>query len=310
MAARRPGTYRLRTYGVLIALILLAIVSRSSVPRAQLGHTVLSALGVATLGFCMLAGLLLTAGSIASERQGGTIGLLFLTDLKGYDIVLGKLAAHSINVFFGLLAIFPVLALPLLMGSVTGLEFSRLLLVFGTTLFFSLSLGLAASAMTDDPRKALGWALLLMAVAAGLLPVLWWLQNYIHDVRWLDFLLWPSPVFAFRYGFDSFYRLRSNRVKVSQTSQSDKSQATARNSRILGGSPSTWPSLPGRKDGNRMLLVPGTTSGKRHRKISRATEDNSPFPGGGEGRVRSNHLRNIRLTRLAGLEMTGPEPPV
>jgi ABC-type transport system involved in multi-copper enzyme maturation permease subunit len=208
VAARRPGTYRLRTYGVLIALILLGVVSRSNVPRGLLGHTILSALGVATLGFCMLAGLLLTADSIASEKQGGTIGLLFLTDLKGYDIVLGKLAAHSINAFFGLLAVFPVLALPLLMGSVTGLEFSRLLLVYGTTLFFSLSLGLAVSAMTDDPRKALGWAILLMAVAAGLLPALWWLQNYIHDVPWLDFLLWPSPVFAFRYGFDSFYRSR------------------------------------------------------------------------------------------------------
>jgi len=208
VAARRPGTYKLRTYGVLIALILLWVVSRSHVPRGQLGHAVLSALGVATLGFCMLAGLLLTADSIASEKQGGTIGLLFLTDLTGHDIVLGKLAAHSVNAFFGLLAVFPVLALPLLMGSVTGLEFSRLVLVFGTTLFFSLSLGLAVSATSDDPRKALGGAILLMAVVAGLLPVLWWLQNYVHDVGWLDFLLWPSPVFAFRYGFDSFYRSR------------------------------------------------------------------------------------------------------
>jgi ABC-type transport system involved in multi-copper enzyme maturation permease subunit len=209
VAARRPGTYRLRAYGVLIALILLGVVSRSSVPRGQLGHTVLSALGLAALGFCMVAGLLLTADSIASEKQGGTIGLLFLTDLKGYDIVLGKLAAHSINAFFGLVAVFPVLALPLLIGGVTGREFSRLLLVFGTTLFFSLSLGLAVSAMTDDPRKALGWAILLMVAVAGLSPVLWWFQNYVHGVRWLDFLLWPSPVFAFRYGFDSFYRLRT-----------------------------------------------------------------------------------------------------
>jgi ABC-type transport system involved in cytochrome c biogenesis permease component len=152
----------------------------------------------------MLAGLLLTADSIASEKQGGTIGLLFLTDLKGYDIVLGKLAAHSVNAFFGLLAIFPVLALPLLLGSVTGLEFSRLLLVFGTTLLFSLSLGLAVSSMTDDPRKALGTALILMAVFAGLLPVLWWLQKIVIDSP-LDFLLWPSPAYALRYGFAVYY---------------------------------------------------------------------------------------------------------
>src|SRR5580658_7290834 len=209
VAARRPGTYRLRTYGVLIALILLWVVSRSNVPRGQLGHTVLSALGVATLGFCMLTGLLLTADSIAAEKQGETLGLLFLTDLTGLDIVMGKLAAHSVSAFFGLLAVFPVLALPLLMGGVTGLEFARLLLVLATTLVFSLSLGLAASAKSDDPKAALGWAILLMAVVAGLLPALWWLQNLTVNAAWLDVVLWPSPTFAFRFAFDAYYHLRA-----------------------------------------------------------------------------------------------------
>jgi ABC-type transport system involved in multi-copper enzyme maturation permease subunit len=205
VAARRPGTYRLRSYAVLIALILLGSVSLSNVPTGQLGHVILTALGVAALGFCMLAGLLLTAGSIAAEKQGGTIGLLFLTDLKGYDIVLGKLVAHSITAFFGLLALFPVLALPLLMGSVTGAEFSRTMLVLATTLIFSLSLGLAVSAVSSDPKQALGWAMMLMGVVAGLLPALWWLQNLSINTRWLDFLLWPSPAFALRHGFDAWH---------------------------------------------------------------------------------------------------------
>jgi len=208
VAARRPGTCRFRAYWVLIALIMFGVVSLGHTPPARLGHAVLTASGIVTLGFCMLGGIWLTADSIAAEKQGGTIGLLFLTDLKGYDIVFGKLAASSINAFFGLLAVFPILALPLLMGSVTGSEFSRLLLLFGTTLFFSLSVGLLVSAMTDDPRKSLGLALLLMAVAAGLLPALWCLQNLSLNLSWLDFLLWPSPAFAFRYGFDSFYKTR------------------------------------------------------------------------------------------------------
>jgi len=209
VAARRPGTFRLRTYGALIAVIVLWMVSRSNVPRGALGQTVLSALGVVTLGFCMLAGLLLTASSIAAEKEGGTIGLLFLTDLKGYDIVLGKLVANSVSTFFGLLAVFPVLGVPLLIGGVTGQEFWRLMLVFGTTLFFSLSLGLAVSAMTSDPKKALGWALMLMVVAAGLLPTLWWLQRISLNAWWMSFLLWPSPAFAFRHGFDAWYGSRA-----------------------------------------------------------------------------------------------------
>ena len=44
------------------------------------------------------------------------MGLIFLTDLKGYDVVLGKLAATSLNGFYGLLAVFPLLAFPLLTG--------------------------------------------------------------------------------------------------------------------------------------------------------------------------------------------------
>ncbi len=119
---------------------MLVLLTRSNAPAGQLGHAILSALGVASLGFCMLTGLMLTAGSIAAEKQGGTIGLLFLTDLKGYDIVFGKLAAHSITAFFGLLALFPIIAVPLLMGGVTGLEFSRMLLVLAVTMLFSLSL--------------------------------------------------------------------------------------------------------------------------------------------------------------------------
>ncbi len=206
VAARRPGTYRLRTYGVLIALIVLGLVCLGNTSNRLLGHETFVALGVATLALSMLAGLLLTADSIATEKEGGTIGLLFLTDLKGYDVVLGKLAAHSINAFFGLLAIFPVLAVPLLMGGVTGLEFSRMLLVLATTLFFSLTLGLAVSATTSDSRQALGWAILLMAVVAGLLPALWWLQSLWSHGLWLDFLLWPSPAYAFHCSFDAFYR--------------------------------------------------------------------------------------------------------
>ena len=40
--------------------------------------------------FCAVAGIRATADSISSEKREGTIGLLLLTDLRGYDIVIGK----------------------------------------------------------------------------------------------------------------------------------------------------------------------------------------------------------------------------
>src|SRR5204863_8697220 len=60
-----------------------------------------------------------TADSVSSERREGTLGLLFLTDLKGHDVVLGKLVSTGLNAFYALLGFVPMLMLPLMMGGVT-----------------------------------------------------------------------------------------------------------------------------------------------------------------------------------------------
>src|SRR4051794_3543151 len=39
----------------------------------------------------------LTADSLSGERREGTLGLLFLTDLRPWDITLGKLAASGLG---------------------------------------------------------------------------------------------------------------------------------------------------------------------------------------------------------------------
>ena len=77
---------------------------------------VFTGVGVVAFGFALLSGLFLTSDCISEEKREGTLGLLFLTDLTGYDVVFGKLAATSLHVFYAMVAIFPVLAIPLLMG--------------------------------------------------------------------------------------------------------------------------------------------------------------------------------------------------
>ena len=66
--------------------------------------------------------------------------MLFLTDLRGYDVVIGKMAANSINAFYGILAVLPIFGVPLLMGGITLGEFGRMALLAVNALFFSLSL--------------------------------------------------------------------------------------------------------------------------------------------------------------------------
>ena len=108
---------------------------------------------------CLLTGVLLTSDCLSQEKRDGTLGLLFLTDLKGYDVVLGKFIATSLNAFYGLLALLPVMALPLLLGGVTGAEFWRTALALVNALFFSLAPGICVSAFSRVSDRAVRNAL-------------------------------------------------------------------------------------------------------------------------------------------------------
>ena len=209
VASRRAGTYWLRflvAAGALAIFFILVLNSTSSV--TEMGHVVFIVMGSVTLGFCLLAGVILTADSLSAEKREGTLGLLFLTDLKGYDVVLGKLAAHSLHAMFGLLAVFPVLALPLLTGGLSAGEFWRTMLVFTGALYFSLGIGMLVSAASHDGQQAMGGTFAAITLLAGVLPLFGQVQSRMTYRGYWDFLLWPSPVYAYLKGFDSAYLRR------------------------------------------------------------------------------------------------------
>jgi ABC-type transport system involved in multi-copper enzyme maturation permease subunit len=91
------------------------------------------------------AGTLLVSDSISGEVREGTLGLLFLTDLRPFDVLAGKLAAGSLASVYSLLAILPVLGLPMLCGGVSGMDYLRASLALLLTLAWSLSLSLFLS---------------------------------------------------------------------------------------------------------------------------------------------------------------------
>ncbi len=112
------------------------------------------------------AGLFFTSDCLSEEKREGTLGLLFLTDLRGYDVALGKLLATSLRGFFALLAVLPILAITLLMGGVTGAQYWKSALALVNALFFSLAAGMAVSALSRDSQKALTATLLLVLLFA------------------------------------------------------------------------------------------------------------------------------------------------
>jgi len=207
--ARLKSTYRIRLVSALIAILIaggmMLIGQIASAPR-QLGAGIFITLAWLAFIFCLLEGIRNTADCLSEEKREGTLGLLFLTDLKGYDVVLGKLMATSLNSFYGLIAILPALAIPILMGGVTGGEFWRMMLLLTNTLFFSLASGMMVSAISRHQRKAwLGTVSLLgliIAAPVGLGGLIAW-QNWDWP---RDQILRLSPGYTFVVSLDSHYQ--------------------------------------------------------------------------------------------------------
>jgi ABC-type transport system involved in multi-copper enzyme maturation permease subunit len=173
VAARRRGTYWLRTLSALFAIaifgwLLLLLLHDHFLPAEQGRYLFRTLFGGAFL-YCLLAGARLTADCISEEKREGTLGLLFLTDLTSFDIVIGKLAVTSLSSAYAVLAIVPVVALPVQLGGITGTELWQAALVLLNTTFFSLTAGLLISTLSLSERNAM-FATVFIIVIATCLP--------------------------------------------------------------------------------------------------------------------------------------------
>ena len=209
IAARRPGTHRVRGAAAL-ALILIGawyFLVHQGDPAQAIAPGLFWILTGGVVLYCLLSGVWFTADCLSEEKREGTLGLLFLTDLKGYDVVSGKLAATSLNGFYAVLAVVPVLALPLLMGGVAPGEFGRMAVVVVNTFFFSLALGMCVSALSRSPRKAMALTFLLILFFTAVLPACGAWRSIIAGTPQVGRgWLMASPGFSYYRALDLPYR--------------------------------------------------------------------------------------------------------
>lgn len=206
-AARRRSTFRIRWWAVLIGLglTLLSFLFVAATRGRSVGNPLFGMLTGYALLICLLSGVFLTADALTEERREGTLGLLFLTDLKGYDVVLGKFVAQSMNAFYCLFALLPITALPILFGGVRGAEFWRMALALANALFFSLAAGLSVSACMRDSQRAMANTLALVLLMAAALPLLRETGSALKlPAIWYG-LAWVSPYYPFRYASELVY---------------------------------------------------------------------------------------------------------
>ncbi|MSU59437.1 MAG: ABC transporter permease [Pedosphaera sp.] len=207
VASRKRSIFTLRFGAAAIVVLIWFVLSALGAGLPQSGFVVFMALTIGTFAFCLMGGVWLTADCVSEEKRDGTLGLLFLTDLSGHEVILGKLAATSLRGVYGVLAVFPVLALPFLTGGVGLGDFWRVIAVLLATLFLSLSVGLLLSVLNHETRSAMFGTAIALGILTVLPWLLWWLAGNVFYRGNLppNFLLWLSPVFAFRAAFEADY---------------------------------------------------------------------------------------------------------
>jgi hypothetical protein len=209
VAARKRSTFWLRVVAALVAVVfgtgfmVIGWISGSmglgaaGLGPATLGRGLFLVLTWLSLGVALGAGVFFTSDCLSEEKREGTLGFLFLTDLRGYDVVLGKLLATSLRSCFALLAVLPILAVTLLLGSVTAAQFWHTVLALANALFLSLAAGLFVSCLSRDAQRAMMMTLglVLLLVAGG--PILdAWIEGD-NPRSFGPFFSLTSPGYAF-----------------------------------------------------------------------------------------------------------------
>jgi len=204
----------------MVAFLLLAFTGNSGPGVTSLPRLTFEILSFILLAFALLGGILLTADSIASERREGTLGLLFLTDLTGTDIALGKLAASSIQGACALVASLPILAIPLMMGGIAAKDYWLTALALIAALLCSAGIGLWASARARTAASGLLWAVLALLALCLVPALITWLARHAPIL--------PSPFLQ--------AELLSPALVIARASNVDNlSPAAARNTAIAVG---------------------------------------------------------------------------
>ena len=155
--SRGSSAYWTRLAGGVLALAVggILITTNELGAGGSAGRNLFYILAWLAFFFCLFEGARAASDSLSQEKREGTMGLLFLTDLSGLDVVLGKMAAISLNLFYALIGMLPVLAMSMVMGGVTGTQFWQTSLALCNTLFFAVSCGMLISSISWSERNAM-----------------------------------------------------------------------------------------------------------------------------------------------------------
>lgn len=161
-----------------------------------------------TMTFMQIAAVLLLgpailAGTIAEERQRRTIEYLFVSDLNNKEIVLGKLAARLVHLFFIVIVGLPVVAIARMLGGVSASIMLQSFVITLSTIFWvgsvSICVSVFASRARDGLTRAYLWLLGLLITPSIAVWILELLNNFSLplDLEWILYAQLYNPFITF-----------------------------------------------------------------------------------------------------------------
>jgi ABC-type transport system involved in multi-copper enzyme maturation permease subunit len=198
-AARQRATYRTRWvtgtvfFGVLVWLLWVL----HGFTRPRVAPEVFTVYSLLTFFYCLVLGAVRTADCISAERREGTLGFLFLANLNSAEIIVGKLCSSALTSVYGLLAIFPLMALPLLMGGITFDHFLRTVVGLLDGILFALAVGFLASVLCRRQFMAISLAVgLVVGLGGGFMLGAAAADAYGPTRPWAEWLAPWSPLYT------------------------------------------------------------------------------------------------------------------
>jgi ABC-type transport system involved in multi-copper enzyme maturation permease subunit len=207
VAARRPRTYygRMLAAGILLAVTLNVLLATHTVGLGKRdGLALFQSISGALLVWALISAFA-GADSISAEKREGTIGFLFLTDLKSHDIVLGKMAAAALPAFYRALAALPMLAICMLMGGVTAAQYAKTGLAILNVFFLGQAVGMFSSAFCRLRGNAMGLPFLIFLVYLAYFACMAALAEFMGWRRLADFIWLNNPARPFYLAWSVFF---------------------------------------------------------------------------------------------------------
>lgn len=158
-----------------------------------------------TLPLLLFFSALSAASAVALEKDRRTFVLLLLTDLRSYEIVLGKLLGSLLQILLMLIGMLPVLAILMLMGGIAPAQVGQSVLVIAAASLAAGSVGTLVALWREKTFQVLALTVLFLVLyfcVVRALPVVPMLASAsVESVeRWQS---WLDPVLALQSVLES-----------------------------------------------------------------------------------------------------------